>query len=292
MRLTETLRWDQLHRFRLIEIVLLWEGRLTTNHLSRAFNIGRQQASRDINSYIKDHAPENLIYDRHLKGYIPTQAYNPIFTKGSSEEYLQLLHSAYSPESGMQLLTNGIGFTHTLSIPERFISPTVIRPLVLACNLKRQVEINYASLKSQQFKSRKISPHTLIHSGYRWHIRAYCHHRERFSDFVLSRIEEGCLLLDKSYEPASNDKAWQQKVEIKLSADPRLSAFEKTIIEKDYGMNNGNLIVSTRAALIQYYLQLLRVDSANDERSAKEQQIVVANLDELAPYLFNVKNGG
>ena len=42
------LTWDQTLRFRLLEIVLQWEGRLTTNHLCSAFEIGRQQASKDI----------------------------------------------------------------------------------------------------------------------------------------------------------------------------------------------------------------------------------------------------
>ena len=42
-------RWDLLLRYRLIEVMALWEGRLTTNHLMRAFGIGRQQASKDIN---------------------------------------------------------------------------------------------------------------------------------------------------------------------------------------------------------------------------------------------------
>ena len=35
------LTWDQTLRFRLLEIVLQWEGRLTTNHLCTAFNIGQ-----------------------------------------------------------------------------------------------------------------------------------------------------------------------------------------------------------------------------------------------------------
>ena len=46
------LRWDLLLRYRLIEVIALWEGRLTTNHLQRAFGIGRQQASKDINTIL------------------------------------------------------------------------------------------------------------------------------------------------------------------------------------------------------------------------------------------------
>lgn len=58
------IRWDLLFRYRVIEIIALWEGRLTTNHLIQSFGIGRQQASKDINSYLSDIAPNNLIYDK------------------------------------------------------------------------------------------------------------------------------------------------------------------------------------------------------------------------------------
>ena len=47
-------RWDHLLRYRYIEIISLWEGRLTTGHLTRCFGIGRQQASKDINLYVRD----------------------------------------------------------------------------------------------------------------------------------------------------------------------------------------------------------------------------------------------
>ncbi len=71
------LRWDLLTRYRLIEIVAQWEGRLTTNHLCNSFGIGRQQASKDINAYLKDIAPDNLVYDKYLKGYIPSKSFTP-----------------------------------------------------------------------------------------------------------------------------------------------------------------------------------------------------------------------
>ncbi|OQK62969.1 hypothetical protein XM79_c11864 [Vibrio vulnificus] len=48
------IRWDLLFRYRMIEVIALWEGRLTTNHLIKSFGIGRQQASKDINSYLSE----------------------------------------------------------------------------------------------------------------------------------------------------------------------------------------------------------------------------------------------
>ena len=47
----ESVRWDLALRYRLIETVVWWEGRLTTNHLMQSFGISRQQASKDINSF-------------------------------------------------------------------------------------------------------------------------------------------------------------------------------------------------------------------------------------------------
>ena len=41
-------RWDLALRYRLIETVVWWEGRLTTGHLIQSFGISRQQASKDI----------------------------------------------------------------------------------------------------------------------------------------------------------------------------------------------------------------------------------------------------
>ena len=41
----EQVRWDLALRYRLIETVAWWEGRLTTVHLTQSFGISRQQAS-------------------------------------------------------------------------------------------------------------------------------------------------------------------------------------------------------------------------------------------------------
>ena len=54
-------RWDLLLRYRFIEIIALWEGRLTTRHLCNTFGIGRQQASKDFNKRMADRAWQHLL---------------------------------------------------------------------------------------------------------------------------------------------------------------------------------------------------------------------------------------
>ena len=68
----EQVRWDLALRYRLIETVAWWEGRLTTVHMTQSFGISRQQVSKDINTYIIKHAPKNLTYDLQIKGYVPS----------------------------------------------------------------------------------------------------------------------------------------------------------------------------------------------------------------------------
>lgn len=84
-------KFDLLQRYRLIEIVALWEGKLNANHLRDYFGIGRQQASKDINEYCDNIGHGNLTYNLSLKGYEPTESFKPVITSGVVDEYLQLV---------------------------------------------------------------------------------------------------------------------------------------------------------------------------------------------------------
>lgn len=43
---------------------------------------------------------------------------------------------------------------------------------------------------------RLIAPHTLVYSGMRWHVRAYCDKNHDYRDFVLSRFRGVRELMD------------------------------------------------------------------------------------------------
>jgi hypothetical protein len=53
--------------------------------------IGRQQASKDINSFQNDIALGNLAYDKSLKGIKPTADFIPKIITGYVDEYLLML---------------------------------------------------------------------------------------------------------------------------------------------------------------------------------------------------------
>ncbi|MBF5056728.1 hypothetical protein Y5W_02022 [Alcanivorax sp. 521-1] len=268
-------------RYRLIEVVALWEGRLTTNHLMRAFGIGRQQASKDINTYLADYGPDNLVYDRFLKGYRPTPGFRPVFTRGVADEYLQMMHAREDLASSFEALTVRELNTEVLLPPARDLRPEVLQPVLQACRERKRVEIEYASLANPEPEYRVIQPHTVVHTGYRWHVRAWCEKNGDFRDFVLSRIGDQPELVTTATMRAEDDEAWRTRVVVRLGPDPRLSEPQQALIQRDYGMEQGELRLETRGALVSYLLQQLRVDAPADQRSPEAQQVVVLNRDEV-----------
>ncbi|MGY5738593.1 WYL domain-containing protein [Vibrio antiquarius] len=280
------IRWDLLFRYRMIEVIALWEGRLTTNHLIKSFGIGRQQASKDINSYLSAVAPGNLVYDKQLKGYKPSDSFAPELTSGHADEYLHIL--ARSEDMAVTFNELDMGFENVSMVRPvtRNISPQVLRPLVQAIREKKRVDIGYTSLKDGFEVERIISPHTLVCTPLRWHVRAYCEHAKGYRDFVLSRMRGIPMLEDKRVKGREHDELWNTLLTVDLKPDPRLTEAQANVVEHDYGMEKGRLAIPTNAALARYVLDTYNIDINVLDSNPKGQQIIVANFEELKQYLY------
>ncbi|HEX8594337.1 MAG TPA: WYL domain-containing protein [Pseudomonas sp.] len=279
-------RWDLALRYRLIETVAWWEGRLTTVHLIQSFGISRQQASKDINTYITEHAPKNLTYDKQLKGYVPSKQFKPLFIDDSASAYLHLLNQTHSRAPHVEGLALAYAHTMVLEVPDRTIRPEVLRPLLKACRDSEVIEVEYVSLANPVPETRLIAPHTLIYTGMRWHVRAYCEKNREYRDFVLSRLRGKPEYERKTENLIDEDEDWNTKVAVIIEPDSRLKPEQKAIIEADFGMEDGVLIIPTRRALVKYVLQRFQIDPKKLDPKAAAQQIVVRNLDELKPWLY------
>ncbi|WP_313054748.1 helix-turn-helix transcriptional regulator [Pseudomonas lopnurensis] len=280
------IRWDLALRYRLIETIAWWEGRLTTGHLMQSFGISRQQASKDINTYLNEHAPKNLTYDRHLKGYKPARSFQPLFIDGSASAYLRLLDQNRSRAPHIEGLALAYAHTDVLEVPDRSIRPEVLRPILQACREGLRLETEYVSLANPQPEIRVMAPHTLVFTGMRWHVRAYCEKNHEYRDFVLSRFRGEPDLMDASEHTRERDEAWNTAVTVLLEPDARLSPAQKAIIETDYGMLDGQLPIATRGALVQYVLQRYGIDPNTVQANAAAQQLQVSNLQALKGWLY------
>ncbi|UTA47070.1 WYL domain-containing protein [Simiduia sp. 21SJ11W-1] len=284
---TWAIRWDLLARYRLIEIIALWEGRLTTNHLCDTFGMGRQQASKDINTYLKDIGPGNLVLDRSIKGYVPTPTFSPQVTKGVADEYLQLMARNNDLSLRFENLPLNVANTEVLSLPIRNVEPRVIRTLVRAAREQKRVEVDYVSVHNPNREGRIIAPHTLVFTGIRWHVRAWCEKNQGFRDFVLSRFRGEPELLDMSPKQADDDTAWNTQVPIEITPDTRLTPDKQAVVAADYGMEDNRHRFTVRGPLVHYALKLLQIDYKTMEPTPEAQQIVLANREALKPWLFD-----
>ena len=283
----EQVRWDLALRYRLIETIAWWEGRLTTVHLIQSFGISRQQASKDINTYITEHAPRNLTYDKQLKGYVPSKHFKPLFIDDSASAYLHLLYQNNERAPHIEGLALAYAHTKVLEVPDRTIRAEILRPLLKACRENMRLEVEYVSLANPAPEGRLIAPHTLVYTGMRWHVRAYCEKNNQYRDFVLSRLRGQPELDGNSENGIDGDEVWNNEVTVIIEPDSRLAAAQKAIIEADFGMQNGQLLIPTRRALVKYVLQRYQIDPTKMEPRPEAQQIVVRNLTELEPWLYN-----
>lgn len=279
------IRWDLLYRYRLIEIIAYWEGRLTTNHLCNSFGIGRQQASKDINTYLREIAPGNLEYDKQIKGYIPSAKFIPKVTTGTADEYLHILSRTKDIAHTFQNLDLGFANTHMLQVPTRPVDPVILRALVSAAREQKRVDIGYLSLNHPETDGRIIVPHTLVCTPMRWHVRAYCEKNGDYRDFVLSRFRGVPDVLERSEHGVLDDKAWNTEAELVIQPDPRLSELQQQVICHDYGMADKQLVVPCKAALLQYVLQSFKLDAYKQEARAEAQQIVIGNYKMIERWL-------
>ena len=279
-------RWDLLMRFRLIEIIALWEGRVTSTHLINNFGIARQQASKDINNYLDNIAPGNLVYDTKLRGYKPSKTFSPQLTSGIAEEYLQAL--AGNKEYGHTFQSVDLGFNNIelLRPPMRQISPKILRVITQAAKNNQKIDLCYVSLFSPDEESRIIAPHSLVCTPLRWHVRAYCEKNRDFRDFVLSRFRAINSVEGKASVSKEQDETWNKFVAIEIVPDPRLSPYQKDIIEQDYNMIDGVTVIKTRAALLSYVLQALNIDISHQQSKPEAQQIVIQNVEDVRKYVF------
>ncbi|MDC6726098.1 helix-turn-helix transcriptional regulator, partial [Leclercia adecarboxylata] len=168
--------------------------------LMQSFGISRQQASKDINSYISDYAPKNLEYDKHLKGYVPSRYFKPLFIDDSASAYLHLLNQNYERAPHIDGLALAYAHTEVLDVPDRSVRPEVLRRLLKACREGLRLECEYVSFSTPDVETRLIAPHTLIYTGMRWHVRAYCEKNGDYRDFVLSRFRGEPGLMDDQSE--------------------------------------------------------------------------------------------
>lgn len=279
-----TLSWERVAQFHLIEVIVLWEGRLTSNHLQTAFSIGRNKASDILQSY-QQVAPGNIYHCTQARGYLPDATFEPCFSHGEVHEYLDLLHSNIMRNSHFYALQAGQAPIDRLQPLTRPVNPDVVRVIMQAVREMQRINVCYRSFSNPDGAERLIAPHTLVSADGRWHVRAFCEKDRAFKDFMLHRFVSVPEIDSYRLEMANpeHDTEWCHQIEMLLIPNPALDQEQQQLVADDYAMGpNRQLKVSVRAPLVKYMAVELRIgtpEQAQDNPNA--HQLVLANQDEL-----------
>jgi predicted DNA-binding transcriptional regulator YafY len=202
-------------------------------------------------------APSNLTYDRSSKTYTAAPSFHPLYQRSSAQRYLaELLATKMGVVEPAASFIGSAPETDWAPSPWRTINEQTVEAVVRAIRQQEAIRVSYQSMTSLDESIRLLSPHALGNDGFRWHMRAFCHKRQRFSDFVLARI-----LRIEGFEPsqvdASQDTHWHTVLMLVLAPHPDLPAAKKRVLELDYGMEDGQVKLPCRQAFLYYTLRRL-----------------------------------
>ena len=176
--------------------------------------------------------------------------------------------------------------TFVLSPPNRLVNPDIVRQVVKACREGLRLDLSYASMNNPKGEDRIIAPHTLVSTGYRWHVRAYCEKRQDYVDFSLGRIlqiygEEG-----PRRDDPSDDTMWQEVITLRLVPHPDLSKDQQALIRHERCGGEKALEVKTRKATAIYMAQLLQLPTEKTDE-ARRYPLIIENIEEIEALSFD-----
>lgn len=286
-------RWEDKATFHLMEVVVFWEGRLTTRHLMDAFGLNSRTTASQLIKRYRELAPSNLEYCHQTKGYLPTKGFTRLFSRGDVGEYLSLLnqHAGLNPDFS-SLSNHFAAPTEQVSAPHRAVRPEIVRKIIEATQNKHRLEVVYRSQTSPLGEARIISPHTLVFADSRWHVRAWCEKHRDFRDFVLTRfVGEPELEGPRLPDGAPNlDTLWQERMDVIFTPNPTLPESHRQLIAEDYAMSDDlQLSINCRKALVTYLLLSMNVHLDESRFEPQAHPLVVLNKDEVESVSFGAQ---
>jgi len=161
----------------------------------------------------------------------------------------------------------------TWPLPTRKAEPSVLQAMVSAVRERQMIEVKYQSMTGEQPAWRWLSPHAFACDDERWHVRAFCHTRNEFRDFVLGRIIE-TKSINASDVRQEDDLDWHTLVDVLIMPNPSLEADQRKAIAVEYRIPQDRLeaILKFRKSMLFYLMS--KFDATNRSNPAAQQLFV------------------
>jgi len=125
-------------------------------------------------------------------------------------------------------------------------------------------------MQNPQWHERMISPHTLVYTGFRWHVRAYCHQSKQFKDFLLSRIDRTPVVVAIDTVDPAQDQQWHEEIMLTLMPNPKLNESQKALAHYTLQRYQAAITLAEAEDALKYPLVLQLLD-----------------IEKLSSYLFD-----
>lgn len=266
---------DAAGRHEAIELLLLWEGRVSRSRLLDLFGMHETQASRDIASFRKAY-PAACDHDLASKSYIVSQIYRPTLTTGDFASYQRLIGAAGIADKVLAAVP--VCSTH---LDATNIAYPLFREIHRAMRKGHAIEIEYRSLSTPARHERVVRPHALIQAGPRWHVRAWCARAQGFRDFNLGRISKVRTVSGVALPGADADVAWQSELRVRFVPHGGLSPPQAQLVRDEYMGGTTAIVHTVRVPMVRYLIQAFRAAIDPKREPAPEYLLMVdapANL--------------
>ena len=257
-------------RQRFLDGLLFWEGRVNRRDLIDTFRVSQPQAALDLKAYLAALPPGQVTYDTRQRRYEASTTFEPLFGPPSIDSWLQR-----SRQAGLAV--------EVLPSLDRPLDVGLMARLYRAIRDRKTVHVAYQTMRRATAEDRSITPTAFVSDGQRWHVRAYCHLREDYRDFVLSRI---AMVPRQEHDLAASvelplDSDWSSWVTLKLAPAEHLEENQKRAVCWDYGID-GELSVTIRRALEFYAMRRWGLDRPESRLSIVERTESAPNPEDQA----------
>jgi hypothetical protein len=269
-------------RSRQLELLLRWEGQVGNARLRELFGLSSIRASQWIREF-REAQPSWVRWNSMTRRFDATSYFYRNNTPNLTavlDQYLSLVGLPTVMDADSRHVV--VAAFPDLSTP----NPQIFATLSSASRLGRAVEITYRSMREPTPHKRIIAPHSIVHAGRRWHVRAYSALNKQFRDYALGRITNAELLEQQAELLMKDDKDWMTEVQVRLVAHPDLSREQASVIRFEYFKDTAARVTTCRGPLVHYFIQDIRAAVDVKTQRPPEYQLAVSNLKELSRWLF------
>jgi hypothetical protein len=262
-------------RYRFIDFLLLFKGRLSRSELVKRFAIGEATASRTISGFLKVY-PDVVEYLGPRKGYAVKKGFSPAYQHNAKEglRYIAsgVLHQTIEIEC--------YGATHHNL--QRQLDVECVSAITRAIISQHEVSIQYVSATSGA-KTRSVVPHAVFTAGGAWYFRAYDVSTYEFKTFKFTRLAAAYTIgkAESAKHLSKRDDAWYRMRIVKLTPHPRNPSPDAQWLDLDVKDGHVKELLVSEACL-GFVLTDLRVDcSKGNKLGCYEYPLVLKNREEL-----------